>query len=169
MRTEAVPAIPRPATPGRRRSQRGNAFIELSLVLLPLFALLFAIFDFSMVIFLKSTFLHAVREGTRYAVTYSLEPGMGHDASIKSIVQQNAMGFLSGNDGLSKIHIQYYDRQTLLPTESNAPQNLVEVSVEGYQWIWVAPLWRTSTPLTITARSADRMEALPPSAVLPAR
>ena len=177
-RTEAIPANQRPLRRRARRGERGNAMIEMAMVFLPLFAILMGIFDFSMAVFLKSTFQHAVREGVRYAVTYQTEPGLGHDASIKSVVQRNAMGFLNGEDGLDKIHIQYFDGTTFQPTESNAPLNLVEISVEDYQWHWIAPIsgsiltgreYRTATPLSLTARAADRMEALPMGVLPPDR
>jgi hypothetical protein len=132
----------------------------MAFTLLPLFALMFGIVDFGFAIFLRSTFQHAVREGTRYAVTYTTSPGMGHDASIKNVVQNSAMGFLSGTNS-DKIKIKYYNPDTLVETSANAPGNLIEVSIEGYNWGWLAPLFRTATPLTITTRSSDRMEGLP--------
>jgi len=149
--------------------EKGNAFVEGALVMVPLFALVFAIVDFSMAIFLRSTFQHAVREGVRYAVTYRTMPGLGHDASIKTVVQQNAMGFLAGEQGASKIYIRYYDPLTLVETPNNAPGNLVEISVEGYSWGWLGPLLRSATPLPIAARSSDRMEGLPGGSSPPPR
>ncbi|MFB3777598.1 MAG: TadE/TadG family type IV pilus assembly protein [Bryobacteraceae bacterium] len=144
--------------PGRR----GAALVELPLVLLPLVALWVAIIDFSFGIFLKSTFQHAAREGVRYAVTSRTKPGMGHDASIKSEVQRNAMGFLNGDQGAARIHIRYYTPGTLAETQSNAGGNIVEVSIEGYTWNWIAPVLRSAmAPLNIVARSSDRMEASP--------
>jgi hypothetical protein len=145
----------------RKRSERGNAFVEMAFVLVPLFAIMFAIVDFGFAIFLRSTFLHAVREGTRYAVTYRTIVGKGHDDSIKTVVQNSAMGFLAGSSGAEKIKIRYYAPDTLVETAANAPGNLVEISVEGYQWGWLAPLMRDETPLSIGARSSDRMEGLP--------
>ncbi len=151
-----------------RRLRRGGALVELPLVLIPLVALWVAIIDFSFSIFLKATFQHAVREGVRYAVTGRTEPGLGHDASIKAAVQRHAMGFLNGADGAERIHIRYYVPGTLAETASNAGGNIVEVSVEGYTWDWIAPILRSATPLTIAARSSDRMEA-PPGGIPPAR
>lgn len=143
--------------------RRGNAFLELGLVLLPLLALLLAILDFGFALFLRSTFQHAVREGVRYAVTGRTESGLGHDASIKAVVQRNALGFLSGSSDLSKVYIRYYAPGSLAETQSNAGGNIVEISVEGYTWQWMAPLWRSALPpLTIRARSSDRMEPSPP-------
>ena len=120
------------------------------MVLIPLIALWVAIIDFSFGIFLRGTFQHAAREGARYAVTSRTEAGMGHDASIKAAVQRNAMGFLNGEQGASRIHIRYYTPGTLAETQSNAGGNIVEVSIEGYTWNWIAPvLRRTMAPLSI--------------------
>lgn len=118
--------------------------------------------DFGFAIFLKSTFQHAVREGARYAVTSRTDEGLGQDGSIKAVVQRNAMGFLNGAAGATKIHIRYYVPGSLVETQSNAGGNIVEVSVEGYTWSWMAPLMRNSLPaLTVGARSSDRMEPSP--------
>jgi len=147
---------------GRRaRRQRGNAFVESAFVLVPLFALIFAIVDFGLAIFVRSTLQHAVREGTRYAITYQTKVGMSHDQSIKSVVQANAMGFLDGAEGAAKIHIRYYNPTTFLEVTANAPGNLVEISVEGFTWGWLAPLLRNPAPLQIVTRASDRMEGLP--------
>lgn len=148
-------------TPVLARRRRGAALIELPLVLIPLIALWVAIVDFGFGIFLRCTFQHAVREGVRYAVTSRTMDGMGQDASIKSVVQKHAMGFLNGPQGASKIQIRYYTPGTLIETPSNAGGNIVEVSVEGYTWNWIAPVMRSSTPLAVLARSSDRMEASP--------
>lgn len=151
---------------GRRK---GNMILETTLVLVPLLALIFAIIDFGMVVFLKSTFQHAVREGVRYGVTYQTMQGMGHDASIKSVVQYNSMGFLAGDENLEKIKIRYYLPDTLVETPFNNPGNLLEVSVEGYRWGWIAALMRSGTPLMLNAYASDRMEGLPSGTSLPAR
>jgi Flp pilus assembly protein TadG len=156
-------------TPMEVRRRRGAALIELPLVLIPLIALWVAIVDFGFGVFLRCTFQHAVREGVRYAVTSRTQAGMGHDASIKAAVQRNAMGFLNGEQGASKIHIRYYTPGTLAETQSNAGGNIVEVSVEGYTWAWIAPVLRSCmAPLAVWARSSDRMEASP-AGVPPAR
>jgi Flp pilus assembly protein TadG len=133
--------------------------VELALVLLPLLAIIFGIIDFSLAIFLRSTFRHAAREGARYAVTGQTASGVGQDASIRAVVQRNAMGFLNGSSGASKIHVRYYTPGTFVETTSNAGGNIVEVSIEGYTWNWIAPVLRRAQPgLTVLARSSDRVE-----------
>jgi hypothetical protein len=161
MRNKNESASGQAMPPRGSRRRRGNAFVEMAFAILPLFALLFGIVDFGFAIFLRSTFQHAVREGARYAVTYNTLPGMGHDASIKSIVTTNAMGLLHGTANQDKIKIRYYLPDTLVETAANAPGNLVEISIEGYQFSWLAPLFRTAAPLNILVRSSDRMEGLP--------
>ena len=156
--------------PGRlgRTRRRGNALLEMAIVAVPLFGLLFSIVDFGLAIFIRTTLQHSVREGVRYAVTYGTSGGQCQDASITDKVQASAMGFLNGSDGRSKIKVRYYAIDENNPGTfsefgagtGNAPGNVVEVAVEGYQYKWLAPIYWSSAPLNISVRSADRMEAL---------
>lgn len=156
-----------------RHPERGSAMLEAALVFLPLFALIFAIVDFGFAMFLRSTLQHAVREGTRYAVTSQVSSGLGHDASVGAVVKYNALGFLNssavGSGAGCTICIRYYDPASGNEVAANAPGNIVQVSVENYGWTWMAPIWRTSAGLTISVRAADRMEGLAPGALSPAR
>jgi hypothetical protein len=160
---------PAPASSRRRARQKGNAFVETAFVIVPLFAMIFAIVDFGLAIFLKSTLQHATREGVRYAVTYQTANGMGHDASIRAVVRSNAMGLLSSDESAENITIRYYDPDTLVEVGGNDPGNLIEVSVENHMWGWLGPLMRSATPIQMTARSSDRMEGLPTGQQPPGR
>lgn len=159
------------ASSRRRRGQTGHGFVETALIFLPFISLFLGLFDFGMAIFLRNTFQHAVREGVRYAVTYQTSTGQpnGHDSSIKSVVQQNAMGFLAGTSGADKIKIRYYNPTTLVETSANAPGNVVEVSVEGYTWGMVAPVMGHFNPIPLNVVASDRMESLPGGVSPPAR
>ncbi|MCX6587510.1 MAG: pilus assembly protein [Acidobacteria bacterium] len=154
----------------RRRTQSGHAFLEASLVLVPLLAIVFAITDYSMAIFLRATFQHAVREGVRYAITFQTMSGMCQDASIRQVVRNSSAGFL-GSAQNELIKITYHPpsnlSQTLIGVGSNAAGNIVEVSVEDYSYSWMVPLMRSNTPLNITVRAADRTESLPGGATTP--
>lgn len=152
----------------RRKRQRGMGWVETALIYTPFFALFCGIFDFGMAIFLRNTFQHAVREGVRYAVTYQTLPSMGHDDSIKTVVQNNAMGFLGGGNS-SMIKIRYYNPTTLVETASNSPGNVVEVSVEGYTWGMVTPFLANLNPIPLSVVASDRMESLPGGVSPPAR
>jgi len=148
----------------RRHRQGGNQLIEISLIFLPMFALLLALVDFSMALFLRATMQNAVREGVRYAVTHQTMSGMCQDASIKQVVKNSAVGFLTDPTHDTKIKIRYYAPGNLTTEltglNSNSPGNVVEVAVEGFTWSWIAPLWRTSSPFNINVYAADRMEGL---------
>ncbi len=167
-------------------ARRGQAAVEAALAIIPLMALLCAIIDFSMAIFIRNSLILAVRDGTRYAVTGQTGAGGNacQDASIKYIVQQEAMGFLSGAAGLAHIQLNYFNPTTLanvtaLPN-ANAGGNIVQVSVTGMSWLWMlSGVWEnasavqqgTGTPysgLTIGAASSDVMEA-PPNNLVPCR
>lgn len=164
----AVRIVSKPgARLGRRARSRGNTVVETAMILLPLLALLFAFVDHGLVVFLQSTFQHAVREGVRFAVTYQTFGGMGHDASIRKVVVDNSAGFLRGRE--STVRIRYFDPMTFNEVPDNIPGNIVEISIEGYQHPWMAPLWRAPGMIQLGARAADRMEGLPTGASPPPR
>jgi Flp pilus assembly protein TadG len=159
-----------PATTSRRVRSRGNAMVEASLVLVTFMALVLAICDFGMAIWAKATLQHAVREGVRYAITFQTNPTLGnkHDASILSIVKTNSMGLLSTTAKQATVHIRYFDPSNpSTEIATNSPGSIVQVSVENYTWNWMVPLWRSTTPLSISVYSADRMESLPGSLTSP--
>jgi Flp pilus assembly protein TadG len=168
-----------------KRSQRGQAMLESALIIIPLFAILCAIIDFSMAVFIRNSMIQAVREGTRYAVTGQTGYGGAacQDASIKNVVQDNAMGVLAGAAGLAKIAINYYDNtgaDVSAAANSNAGGHVVKVSVTGVNWLWMlSGVWENVNAikggtgvaysgLTIGAASSDVMEA-PPGGFPPCR
>ena len=150
----------------RKVSRRGNTILELSMVLVPLFGLVFGIIDFSFAIFVRSTIEHSVREGVRFGATYRLKPGKCQVASIKDVVQGSAMGFLSGtNANLVKVRFYNPEADALgnyveVVGGGNAVGNIVEVSVEDYNHRWLVPLYWGKDPMRVNVRSADRLEGL---------
>lgn len=145
------------------RGRRGHALVEAAFVLVPLLALILAIADFGFATFLRATMQHAVREGTRYGVTFQLRTGKCHDDSIKDVVTEQAMGFLSGATNRERIKVRYYDPDTfeeLTTSSANSPGNILEVSIEGFDYVWMGPLLRSAIPLSISVRSSDRLEGL---------
>ncbi len=150
-----------PLSPRRRARQRGSQVVEVGLCLLPFLAILFLLIDLCLVIFLKATFQHAVREGVRYAMTGRTMDGLGHDASIRRVVQQYAIGFLGGEEGAQRIRIRYFVPGTLMETASNMGGNIVEISIEGFSWRPIVPLFKSGDPVNISARSTGIMEPSP--------
>ncbi len=148
--------------------------LEGALVLLPLLAIGFALFDYPFAIFIQNTLRNAVREGVRFAITQQTGAG-GQDAAIKSVVQHNSIGFLgdsvlNGTPPGATITIDYISPTTLSAVSgngSNAPGNICVVTAT-IQHAWMAPVWRGTGLLTFTASSSDVMEA-PPAGGVPSR
>jgi Flp pilus assembly protein TadG len=145
---------------GRKSSRKGAEVVEAAFIIVPLFGILFLILDLSMVIFLRSTFQHAVREGVRYAITGANTPGPCQDDSIKAVVKKNALGFLSTTTGAAKIHV-HFQNPVSGAVSDNAYGNIVQVSVEGYQFMAIAPYQRLNSNPLVWARAYDMMEAIP--------
>ena len=151
------------------KRERGAELVEFSLVMIPLFGILFLVIDLSWMLFARATLQYAVREGVRYAVTGQTLSGMGQDASIRTVVQQNSMGILAGSTGASKIAITYLDpNANFAATSSNAGGNVVQVSVTGLNVFPMAPLFHSGNPLNMTAVSSDVVESSP-GGIPPAR
>jgi len=100
-----------------RAGERGNMIAESALTFLPLMAMLFGLMDVSFVVFVQSTLTSATREGARFAITYSPTYNSASCASsqaacIAQVVQNNAMGFLSGTKA-NYITVKYYTANDL--------------------------------------------------------
>ena len=170
----------------KRARQSGSTITELALIMTPMMALLLAIVELSLPIFKKSTFMSAVREGTRYGITYQTSyNGTTYGTqtrAIQAVVQANAMGFLDGDTNLALIRVQYFQptspfTEVTGTASANQDGNVIQVSVQGYTHNWMVPVmwfWGrtnfsvTGTNLTIAASSADRLETLPGGAARPA-
>jgi Flp pilus assembly protein TadG len=159
----------------RGKRQRGNAIIEGALVILPLMAIGFAMLDFPLAIFIQNTLRSAVREGVRFAITQQTGAS-GQDAAIKTVVENNSMGFLNDSDitsGVSSFAINYYSTNALGAlvaangNGSNAGGNVIVVSAT-INHKFMAPLWSSTGLIPFSASSSDMMEA-PPNNIPPAR
>ena len=144
-------------------------FVELSFVLVPFLALLLAIGEFAMPIFLHSTLNAAVREGVRFGVTYNTTyNGTSYSTqtdAIKAVVQANGLGFLNGSTGLSQISVKYYLAVTpfgeVTGTGANANGNILEVSIANFNWSSMAPIGGyLASAIPVGAISSDRLESL---------
>jgi hypothetical protein len=174
----------RPLSAGRRHRSRGQDLLEFSLIMAPLFALLFLFLDIAWAVFSKSTLQQAVRIGVRYGVTNpTAGDGSGNTPdgaclteSVKARVQQSALGLLKGATGLSMIKVHYYlppapnstdpvvEVSGAGATSANAGGNIMVVAVENYPSELLAPVllgWGqalVTSPLVFTVRAGDRIE-----------
>jgi len=177
---------------GRRRKSRckGAEILEFTLIFLPMLAMILVLLDISWAIFAKSTLTYAVRSGLRYGITITGTQATAANsnlvAMVKSTVQQNALGLLAGSGGLSKIKVHFYappasgtnSPPTLVDSQSDAnkPYNIMQVSIEGFTLLPLAPRvfgFNRSVDASasaIAATSYDMIEAsrdVPPKGVAP--
>jgi len=154
----------------RKRRSSGGALIECAFTLVPTLALIFAFVDLGLMLFRWSTLENAVREGCRYAITFQTSGGQGQDASISQVVQKYALGIVRTNDSPQHIFVKYYspgDPNTPITNGGNTPGNIVQVSVEGVSWAWIAPLSGTmgslyaNSPFTLSVYSCDILGGYP--------
>jgi hypothetical protein len=148
--------------------RRGSTLVEGALTLLPLLAIMFAVLDLAIALFIKNATQFAVCQAVRYAVTSQTMAGKGQDDSIKTVVQGYTLGFLdylsADHIGKNRISITYYDPVSLLAVSgagSNSGGNIVVVSASGLSWAWMVPLLHNAAPLKFAVSSADIMEASP--------
>jgi Flp pilus assembly protein TadG len=148
--------------------RRGSALVEGPLALLPMLAILFAVLDLSIALFVKNMAQFAVCQGVRYAITSQTMAGKGQDDSIKSVVQRYTLGFLDclspDHVGKNRISITYYDPVTLAVVAgvgSNTGGNIVVVTAGGLSWAWMAPVLNHRGPFVFSVSSTAIMEATP--------
>ena len=157
--------------PALLRDESGSQMVELGLVMLPLMAVVFLFVDAAWIFFAQQSLQNAVQTGVRAAIT-SYVPAEangtipGQDSYLKSVVQSNAMGFLSGQAGLNEITIAYYSpsnlSQVLTGSGSNAGGNVIEISVNAVPVSILGPIFGNASPtLSLSANSSDVMESSP--------
>jgi hypothetical protein len=143
-----------------KASRRGSELVEVSLVVVPLFGITFLILDISMVLFLRSTFQNAVREGVRYGITGANDTGPCQDDSIKQVVKIHSLGFLKSTAAASKIHVHFMSPVDGSLTD-NSPGNIMSVTVEGYKYGPLAPFQRIGMTPLLYAQSYGIVEPYP--------
>ncbi len=76
-----------------RRSERGNELIELALLSVLFFSLVFGIMEFGRAVWIYGTVAHVAREGARWAAVRGSESGHAASAAdIQAYVQNRASG-----------------------------------------------------------------------------
>jgi Flp pilus assembly protein TadG len=134
--------------------------LEVSLIVIPLLGFMFLLLDVAMVVFMRSTFQNAVREGVRYGITGQNTPGPCQDDSIKAVVQTYSLGFLTAQGPAATMHVHWINPVTG-QVANNSAGNIIEVSVENYGYGPLAPFYRLGLPAQLWAQAFDVMQPVP--------
>jgi Flp pilus assembly protein TadG len=141
----------------RNRKRSGTVIMELGMMLLPTFAIIFGFLDVGFAIFTWNTLQNAVREGTRYAITMRTD-GQSPSGQINSIKRQTAtwsMNFVSATSTSTTgpqvpwVDVRFFDpvsNAAQTGVGSNSPGNVVEVSIRNYPYKWMFPFSGTLFP-----------------------
>lgn len=136
-------------------------------MIMPTFAVIGGFIDVGMSLFTWNTLQNAVREGTRYAITYQTVPALtGHQVtSIKNRVSQWSLGLVNASSTSSTgpnvpwIEVNFYTQPTIanpngsltVAANDNSPGNIVEVCVKNYPYALLAPFSGSLTSVTAQA------------------
>jgi Flp pilus assembly protein TadG len=93
---------------GRYGRCKGAEVLEFTLVLLPMLAMILVLMDTAWAIYVESSLQYAVRVGVRSGVTITAAQtpkGSCLTDMVKSTVQQNSFGLLSGASNLALIKV----------------------------------------------------------------
>lgn len=142
------------ATRTLRDHRRGGAVaVETALVLLPMFVLLFGIFEYSRLMMDWNLLNNAAREGCRYALANNTSTTIAAD--VQSVVTARMAGEDTHFSGFT-VTVTGTHQGTSTPVNNLAPGDLVTVTVTGnYQFMKIIPL--VSMPSTVSITSAVTM------------
>ncbi len=142
--------------------RRGQAMIEFALCFVLFLSVVLGFGQLALGLWIKTTLHHAVREGARYAITGNTLSGLGHDASIRSVVVQKSAGLIDAQAADSMIDIQYYDGDGNA-TANNDGGNALVLTVSNYPVPWLVPLPLSAVGdgFSLTVSAVDRLEPFP--------
>ena len=143
----------------RRPAQRGTTTVEFAIVGLLAMVVLFALIEFSRLVFTVNTLAEATRRGARMATVCPVD-----DPAIAQVAVFNAPGVAGASpivSGLttSKILVQYLDQAGAViasPGPNFLQIRYVRVSITNFQHTLVIPLFNLSFTLPAYATTLPR-------------
>jgi len=153
----------------RLRDDGGHSLVEFALVA-PIFLLLmFGVIDFAAMFFVNLTMLHAVRVGTRYAVTGQSSAGKDRMASLIQTVRDNSYGLYDQNihtpkdpqvSVINPSQVSFTNYQGTAVTQPGNANDVIIVSLT-YTWPLLTPVLSPFFPggYTFTAKSTMKNES----------
>jgi len=177
----------------RRRLQSGSSILELALYLLPAMALIISFVNLGLALFSWVTLQNAVREGSRYAITYQTDSSGTQVQSIKDATANAALGLVSSTATVSTagsppyVQVKFFLPPTATDatatdvtgqTGQNNSGNIVQVSVQNYPLTWLAPItgtsgtntspfWTASSSLIVNTYSLEVLGGAPTGGIPP--
>ena len=153
------------------KDNSGQAIVEFAIAAVLFFSLAFMVMDLGLMFYVKFTMQHAVREGTRYAVTgRTIDASTAQRASVITLIQQKSNGLYDRNPTVLTFSTVNPQNQgvTPLPTGPGQPGgntvgaggDIVLVQLT-YSWPLLTPFLKPFFPngtYTFTVASTMRNE-----------
>jgi Flp pilus assembly protein TadG len=79
------------------RDNRGQTIVEFALAAVIFFSLLFLVMDLGLMFYANFTMQHAVREGTRYAITGRIDAAPNQRAAVINTIKNKSNGLCDDN------------------------------------------------------------------------
>jgi len=145
----------RPRRLSAGRTQRGQTLVEFALVVMMFLVVMFGLLEFARALWTWNTIVQATRAGARFAVVET--PNPSNDDAIKNyVVYLNSAG--TGDPvlpGLTTSNVTVSFRKIVLgtgaydtaPLPSKFQADVVQVSITGYNFNFVVPIFGTSITL----------------------
>ena len=144
---------------------RGSSTVEFAITASLFFLLMFMVMDFAAYSFIKLTMPHAVREGTRYAITgqVDLDPQAKLDRKRAVIqkIRENSMGYF--DEVLAESDIVVTDIDGLPVSGFGAPGESIVITF-NCQWPIISPFTRvilSDSYYNFSVRASMRNEDFP--------
>ena len=137
------------------RAQRGQTLVEFALVVMMFLVVMFGLLEFARALWTWNTIVQATRAGARFAVVETPNPS-NNDAIKNYVVYLNSTG--TGDPvlpGLATSNVTVNFRKIVLgtgaydtaPLPTKFQADVVQVSITGYNFNFVVPIFGTSITL----------------------
>jgi Flp pilus assembly protein TadG len=156
------------------KNKNGQALVEFALMAMLFFLILFAIVDFGVMFYVNLTMQHAVREGTRYAVTGQSDLGADRRSALLQKIKNSSNGLYDKNLHVPKdptikvispsnVTFANYTSGTVQSGDPGKPNDVVVVSLT-YTWPLITPVLKPffrGGQYTFTVKSTMKNESFP--------
>jgi Flp pilus assembly protein TadG len=157
----------------RLHNNNGQAIVEFALAALIFFSLLFAIIDLCIMFYVNLTMQHAVREGTRYAITGQSNLGTDRRSALIARIRNSSNGLYDKNVNVphdpiisvlppSKVTFTNYSGMPV-SGDPGIPNDIIVIRLT-YKWPLLTPILRpifTDGIYTFTVKTTMKNESFP--------
>ena len=148
----------------RFRHDGGANLVEAALIFPVLILLVYALFEFAIILYIQMALQNGVNQGARFAITRSLLPDMSREQSIRKVVKDEIPSLKITDANISFSHMGLSESSW---SSGTGPANSVERVTVTYTYpimsIAMKPFFGNKSTLTFTAHATMKNEGDPES------